>query len=259
MSRTIPPLLEPYLRLPEETAQIVLTGVLGAKTNWLVLRYLYSLLKASSTTASANSASSPPPPPPLAQQRGIPLRPAVARPAVVRPGGLRAPVSEPEPSVHDGGEGGESGAEEVSVLLVSFMRNFAFWKEGAGRLGLDLEALGRRGRFGFVDGLCGETAASATTPLIDKKWKRGLSVTGTGRGGVMEEVKQVLNEAVDGLLLGVGRRKKVVLVIDQLDFLVASSSSPQAGLELNDILLDLREVSGPGETSSTLWLQSIGY
>lgn len=84
MASQIPPLLESYLSLPSETSQIVLTGILGASTNWLALRYLYSL-----------------------------LRPAAA----------------PRRDDDDA-----AGGEDVQVLLVSFMRDYAFWKEGAGRL-----------------------------------------------------------------------------------------------------------------------------
>lgn len=88
MASQIPPLLESYLSLPPETSQIVLTGILGASTNWLTLRYLYSLLR------PAN---------------GAPRR--------------------------DGdGDGDDGAGEDVKVLLVSFMRDHAFWKEGAGRL-----------------------------------------------------------------------------------------------------------------------------
>lgn len=77
MSTTkIPPLLEPYLSLPPEASLILLTSVLGASSNWLVLRHLYSYLRSSS---------------------------------------------------------GERGAD-VGVVLVSFMRDRAFWREGAGRL-----------------------------------------------------------------------------------------------------------------------------
>lgn len=86
MASQIPPLLESYLSLPPETAQIVLTGILGASTNWLTLRYLYSL-----------------------------LRPAAAA-----------------PSQHNGD--GDGAIEDVKVLLVSFMRDDAFWNESAGRL-----------------------------------------------------------------------------------------------------------------------------
>lgn len=45
MSSRIPPLLEPYFALPSESSLILLTNVLGASSNWLVLRYLYSYLK----------------------------------------------------------------------------------------------------------------------------------------------------------------------------------------------------------------------
>jgi elongator complex protein 6 len=44
MSSRIPPLLEPYLALPPEASLILLTSVLGASSNWLVLRFLYSAL-----------------------------------------------------------------------------------------------------------------------------------------------------------------------------------------------------------------------
>lgn len=87
MPSQIPPLLESYLSLPPETSQIVLTGILGASTNWLTLRYLYSL-----------------------------LRPTTAPPR------------------HDEDAAADGAGEDVKVLLVSFMRDYAFWKEGAGRL-----------------------------------------------------------------------------------------------------------------------------
>lgn len=77
MATRIPHLLDPYLALPPECAQILLTSVLGASTNWLVLRYLYSY--------------------------------------------LRRPTE-------------DAPADDTRVVLVSFMRDFAFWKEGAGRL-----------------------------------------------------------------------------------------------------------------------------
>lgn len=52
MATRVPPLLEPYLGLPPECAHIVLTNVLGATTNWLILRYIYSYLHKKSTTTS---------------------------------------------------------------------------------------------------------------------------------------------------------------------------------------------------------------
>ncbi|TGO62008.1 hypothetical protein BCON_0023g00680 [Botryotinia convoluta] len=50
-TRSIPPLLTPYLSLPSESSLILLTGVLGAGTNWLLLRYLSSIF---SSTAEKN-------------------------------------------------------------------------------------------------------------------------------------------------------------------------------------------------------------
>lgn len=87
MATQIPPLLESCLSLPPETSQIVLTGILGASTNWLVLRYLHSLLK---------------------------------------------PVTTTHRSQH--GDGSSAGQEDVRVVLVSWMRDYAFWKDGGGRL-----------------------------------------------------------------------------------------------------------------------------
>ncbi|KAI6867304.1 hypothetical protein KC338_g4452 [Hortaea werneckii] len=40
----IPPALEPYLRLPPETAQILLTGTLGCSIEWLTTRFVGALL-----------------------------------------------------------------------------------------------------------------------------------------------------------------------------------------------------------------------
>lgn len=85
MATQIPPLLESFLSLPPETSQIVLTGILGASTNWLVLRYLHSLLK---------------------------------------------PAKLPH---YDVGSTGHD-EEDVRVVLVSWMRDYSFWKDGAGRL-----------------------------------------------------------------------------------------------------------------------------
>jgi elongator complex protein 6 len=77
MTSRIPPLLEPYISLPPEASLILLTNVLGASTNWVVLRYLYSAL---------------------------------------------AP------------EGDGDSDNETKIVLASFLRDMAFWKDGARRL-----------------------------------------------------------------------------------------------------------------------------
>jgi elongator complex protein 6 len=80
MSSRIPPLLEPYLALPSEASLVVLTNVLGASSNWLVLRLLHSTL----------------------------IRPDASSETL--------------------------GGDEAKVVLVSFMRDFGFWKENSKRL-----------------------------------------------------------------------------------------------------------------------------
>ena len=93
-SRHIPPLLEPYLAsLPPEAALVIVSGILGATTNWLILRYLHSYLSKQ--------------PPPL-------------------PAPLQAETS--------GRADGSRSEGVVSVVLLSFMRHYVFWRDGAGRL-----------------------------------------------------------------------------------------------------------------------------
>ncbi|CCC08771.1 unnamed protein product [Sordaria macrospora k-hell] len=269
-SRTIPPLLEPYLAIEPPQSQILLTGLLGANTNWLLLRYLYTLLKSKSQQ----------------QQQAQPTRPQQHQPQGQRRVGLRIPVAaepglEPPAPAQNGGGANDEEGESVGVLLVSFLRDFAFWKESAGRLGLDLEGLGRRGKLGFVDGLCvgvrsgsgydGESGGAGgggvsgavggglpvrsrppvpvaaggvpgrgtTTSCSDKpgeKWKRSLPSL------AVADVSKTLHAALDELCQ---KNKKVVLVIDQLDFLLAATSDGNGSVSsaLKDLLLDLREQS----------------
>jgi hypothetical protein len=90
----IPSILSPYLALPSETSLILLTSVLGASTNWLALRYLYSYLRQPSNTSR--------------REVGI---------------------------GSDGNTIGEGqGDVQTKVLLVSFLRDLAFWRESARKL-----------------------------------------------------------------------------------------------------------------------------
>ncbi|TQN68107.1 Elongator complex protein 6 [Colletotrichum shisoi] len=181
MATRIPHVLESYLALPPECAQILLTSVLGASTNWLVLRYLYSYLR---KPAAADEEASP--------------------------------------------------AEDVRVVLVSFMRDFAFWKEGAGRLGLDLEGLGRSGKFVFVDGLSSlfsqGKAAAPGQPAV--KGKRVL------RSAKLPDVQRELDAAISDVSAAGAR---TILVLDQPDVLLAASSEDLDGLALRNMLRDVQE------------------
>lgn len=100
MSTRIPHLLIPYLNLPPSSLTL-LTSVLGATANWLLLRYLAYHLA-----------------PRLADDEGTSH-------------GLRRAARGDEDAV---GQGKGEGEGDTAVVLVSFMRDYAFWKDGAARL-----------------------------------------------------------------------------------------------------------------------------
>lgn len=211
MSR-IPPSLESYLILPPDTSLILLTSVLGASPNWLLLRYLYGVLRPEAHGGTSFVSAAPP---------GI-----------------------GEDGVHNGPGPAAEGGTETKVILVSFIRDFASWRQYAARMGMHLEKLGRQRRFVFVDGLswsAGVTSiARAGSP--SELWLRSLA----GVGGV-EGIGTVIHAAMDDLRPAKpdgASGGKIVLVVDQLDFLLAASGEEVTRADLHDMLLDLREVSG---------------
>ncbi|CAJ2503910.1 Uu.00g113040.m01.CDS01 [Anthostomella pinea] len=202
MASRIPPLLESYLGLPQEASLILLSGVLGSTTNWLVHRYLYSLL-ASSPSSSSSSASSP---------------------------------SLPTPRGAEDDGGAQHG---VNVVLVSFMRDYAFWKDGAGRLGLDLDMSAKRGSFAFVDGLSGLfTSASPSHEA------RPLMANGPGRRVLSAATPQHLRTELEDAVAQVqaaGPGLQTVFIVDQSDLLLAASGDDMSSNELREVLLQVRE------------------
>ncbi|CAF3481488.1 unnamed protein product [Fusarium graminearum] len=149
----IPHILEPYLALPSEGSLNLVTSVLGASSNWLLLRHVYSYLRGSTD--------------------------------------------------------GDESTKDTGVVLVSFMRDGAFWREGSTKLGLDLDAHSRTGRFTFVDGLTGTYGDSKPqTPGARKE--RVL------RGTNLADIKKEIEGAIGDL-----KASRKVLIIDQLDALLA--------------------------------------
>jgi elongator complex protein 6 len=195
MSARLPHLLEPYLALPPETSLILLTSVLGASSNWLTLRYLYSYLKSSSSHPSSSS------------NENI--------------------------TAVSGGTG---------VVLVSFMRDGAFWRDGAGRMGLDLDAAARSNRFVFIDGLTGLFSGDqAKNPGMGSSSGR----LGDGnpkaerilRSSRLADVQAGINAALAQL-----QTSRKILVIDQIDALLAASEEDVTSAAVSSMLLSLREV-----------------
>ncbi|KAF8862591.1 hypothetical protein BDZ45DRAFT_585386 [Acephala macrosclerotiorum] len=182
MSSRIPPLLEPYLTLPPEASLVLLTSVLGASTNWLVLRFLHSALVGSEASSEIGS------------------------------------------------------EDEPKVLLVSFMRDLPFWKENARRLGLDLDKLAAKRRFAFVDGLGG---------LFLPRQQKASPAKATGKvlsNPSLQNVSQEFQYAVKALRDAKGT-SRMLLVVDQLDLLLAAGGDGIGVGDVGEMLMGLRERS----------------
>lgn len=155
----IPPLIANSLAPLPESSLTLLTSVLGATSNWLVLRFLYAALN--------------------------PPRDTDAQPV------------------------GDNGSK---VILVSWLRDLSFWKEGAKRLGIDL------------------TKSSSAT-VID-----GLS-TGLGiTNGGIEEVEQKVLTSIQGLKED---GSKIIVILDGIDLLLAATNISVG--EILDSIGELRE------------------
>ncbi|OAA74054.1 hypothetical protein ISF_00955 [Cordyceps fumosorosea ARSEF 2679] len=119
-------------------------------------------------------------------------------------------------SVKEEDEAAEEG-QQPGVVLVSFLRDQRFWGDGCAKLGMDLEVLGRSGRFGFVDGLTGSLGGEG-----------GPATTTDG-------VKKRVDEAAARL----SPRRRRVLVVDALDALVATTGISAS--EAESLMMRLRE------------------
>lgn len=216
----IPQLLEPYIALPPPHSLTLIAGVLGASTNWLVLRYLYTFL-------SAN-----PPHQSHAQTRQYQTH-------------------------HEYGDHRDdgSGPAPVRVVLLSFLRDYIFWKDNASRLGVDLDSAAGKGRLVFVDGLTGlfsgtAGGAGAGASAIASLGNHKLTLTEPTTAALRETLDRALAQshsarasagpaAADGG--GAQTTMTTVLIIDQMDLLVAASGDASIQAGLGDVLLELRK------------------
>ncbi|KAI1445257.1 hypothetical protein F5Y02DRAFT_135617 [Annulohypoxylon stygium] len=191
MASRIPPLLDTYLRLPPEASLVLLSGVLGSTTNWLVLRYLYSLF----TTPSE----------------------------------LVAGQDDVDAHKIDG----------PNVVLVSFLRDYTFWKEGSGKLGVDLDLQARKGKFVFVDGLLSLFTQQIHATKYSPETSPGKKILSS-----TAPTPQYLYKELEDAVARVQRscpERKTVLIVDQLDTFLATSEGQVSGQELREMLLDIRE------------------
>ncbi|KAL3420057.1 hypothetical protein PVAG01_08556 [Phlyctema vagabunda] len=176
MTSRIPPLLEPYLSLPPEASLVLLTSVLGASTNWLVLRFLYS------TLMNKEDAEGP----------------------------------------------------DTNVVMISFMRDLNFWRDGAKRLGLDLDKFNAKKQFTFVDGLSGLFVPKQPKDCLAADSNRVLQNTELEaiQAQILDSMNTV-NERATGA--------KTLLIVDQLDVMMALKSEKIHAVNLGELLMCLQE------------------
>ncbi|KKA28420.1 hypothetical protein TD95_003188 [Thielaviopsis punctulata] len=191
-SRAPPYLLTPYLSPAAHPvgSLTLVTNVLSATSNWLVVRYLQSLLPASTSRGTS------------------------------------------EDVVPD-----DSTGENTAVVLVSFLRDFAFWNECAGKLGVDLTRHTREKSFLFIDGLSHlfTPSPSPQAPSPPKPYRILTSAN-------LVDIQRDVSAAVTSLSIAAGpggAPKNVVLIIDQLDFLLAATEGSVA--ETQNMIFSLRE------------------
>ncbi|KAI0529902.1 hypothetical protein GGR58DRAFT_280915 [Xylaria digitata] len=128
--------------------------------------------------------------------------------------------------------------KHTSVVFVSFLRDYAFWKDGSKRLGLDLDFASKKGSFIFVDGLTGLFTQSSDRgrrqSVADSSGRRVLLAATT------DHLHRTLEDAVaHAQALSPGTQ--TVLVIDQPDVLLATAGDAMSGQGLRSTILNLRE------------------
>lgn len=228
MASKLPPLLEQYLALPPEAALIMVTGVVGASTNWLVLRYLCSF---------------------LGSPGGDDDDTAVLLVSFMR-----------DYSFWRDGAGRLVGFFLVCWVLVAghltwgnmMMRNKLdrrkkhlqhayIGTDACFTQGIDLEALGRKRRFSFLDGLTCLFAASDGVPSpapvsVSQQHPKPLTwSTAHGISGITAS----LIAALEALQSSNKAKKKPILIVDQPDLLLAATTTTTT--DVRDMLLDARE------------------
>lgn len=118
-------------------------------------------------------------------------------------------------------------------MLLTVLCAWTVAAANTGRQGLDLDKLATKRRFAFLDGLSGLF-------LGRTKSRMGTGGANTLQSDELENIRSSLKSTVHALQADGG---KVVLVIDQLDLLLATSGDKMSIVALGDMLMDLRLVS----------------
>ena len=119
MPPIIPPLLEDYITPAPPGSLTLITSVLEAPCNWLVLRFVHAAVAATAAAGAGAAASAP-----TSQRGGGNGNQTDA--AVGNDGGGSGGGGGGDGG---GGGGGRSSRAERRVIFVSFLRGFELWRE----------------------------------------------------------------------------------------------------------------------------------
>lgn len=108
-------------------------------------------------------------------------------------------------------------AQAPHIVLLSWLRDFTFFRDGAKKLGLDLS---EKRKVTFIDGL-----------------SSGLGLNTEGIKSVEKSVLDAVHTAKEG---EEGNEKKVIVIIDGLDFLLAATETRVEAML--DMIAEVREV-----------------
>ncbi|KAI9733310.1 MAG: hypothetical protein M1834_003394 [Cirrosporium novae-zelandiae] len=186
MPQPIPPLLAPYLKLPSGGSLTLVTSVLNARSNWLVLRFLCNALNPFQNRNNRTRLN----------------------------------------------ENGGNGEKAVAVVLMSFMRDFEFWKREGRRLGLDLVRLGQDKKFTFIDGL---------TLFMPTSYSK-VGGPRTSEKLPINSPKELCKKILDAMNeLKVAGQQDVLLVLDQLDLFHAAAGDNANLPSMQNMILSLQQ------------------
>lgn len=113
MTSRIPALLQPYVQLPPQASLILLTGVLGATTNWLTIRFLHAALGAQRPAGHGSSQAA---------------KDEVTGYASYSTEKANAGIDKTDENA------------KVAVVLVSWLRDWEFWRTECRRAGVSFFA-----------------------------------------------------------------------------------------------------------------------
>ncbi|KAI9829411.1 MAG: hypothetical protein M1819_006348 [Sarea resinae] len=137
----------------------------------------------------------------------------------------------------------QAGGRTKVVVLVSYLRDWEFWREGGRRLGLDLPRLASESRFVFIDGLTNlfftspSTAHSTSFPTVPPPTSGAQKITSPSP----KQITKTILSQIDILK----QTNDIILILDAPDLLLAATGAGPGSTsvtELGEAILDLREV-----------------